>query len=219
MAQEFFLPESEGEITLKLKKGRKVDIRVVDAMNQPIQKVGIIEYRDYSLGPFKVENLQTDRSGLATWGNAPFTPTKIMASKEGMPNQIVVLDPSEHEKLIVLNAYSTLSGEVKDSQTGNLLTNSRFSFGIFRGRRSGPYFHQPDVQSIQWLKFNEGDFRISTGSFQIHVPPKGAFFEPEDKFAFRIEAPGYETFVSENYDPFTVQNHLPFQNVVLKRTQ
>ena len=174
------------EVRLVMAPAKPLKIRVTDATGNPVAGVGI------TVVPYRTEaqildwQAETDAAGLATWSNAPTSRVTFRAVSKAFGERQFKAGPADGEKVVVLSEdglrETTVEVRAFDAKTGapvNLESvgagyNNDFDFKILS---------RPNAPASR-VKIRAADFR------EGGLPT----------YTIRLEAGGYEPFVSEYLD-------------------
>jgi hypothetical protein len=195
------LEDNSSPITLTLQAGKLLRLRVVDQQGAPVPKVRAwldtinrgMASADASAAPRAQAdfNRQTDANGRIEWDSAPDQELTFDFSGAGyLRANDVKITPDGQEHVITLPPALTISGTVRDAQTGEPIPKFRIITGWpennpFTGTTNN---HWSSIDRF-WLSFEGGQFR--------HV-----FVEqvlggtPNPGYVFKFESEGYAPFVT-----------------------
>jgi hypothetical protein len=103
-------------VSLTLPKGRKMEGRVLDAEDQPVEGATVAVSRWNNLAPLEWRTV-SDAQGRFTWNGAPSEPTVVQVSKTGFRDSFDQLPPGDApDWRLRLYKPATLSGSVLDPE-------------------------------------------------------------------------------------------------------
>lgn len=184
-------------VTLTLRSGQTLRVRVFDTEGQPIPdaRLWYDAFSSRVAGPNPQVTFlgRSDADGRIVWKHAPDQEMEFTCDE---PNHIsvdgLVLRPDGQEHLITLQQALVISGTVRDAQTGELVP--RFTLGVGWPQRDRNGSLQPlwnDTAHFQ-PTFTGGEYRHTLNGPVVRGTTNHGY-------VFRFQAPGYAPFVSRVY--------------------
>ncbi len=169
-------------VSIKLGPPRALSGRVVDSQGKPISEafVNIDTWRRYrALGVY----LKTDAEGRFRWEDAPPDTVLVNASRTGFEGVFQErVSPDEGDVVLTLKRSLSISGRVRDADTGKPIEQAQVDVGI----------PDPKTGEVRW----DEDARVfaSQGHLQANLDA-----EKSAEYRLRIKAKGYQPFQSRAF--------------------
>ncbi len=174
------------QVEIRLGRPRPLKVRVLDPEGRPVAGVflDVARWNQYRcLGVL----LWTDDAGRARWDDAPDDELILNASARGYFRVLQEsVQPSDEETVFTLQPAVTISGTVRDAETGDRIKRAQVEYGVV----------DPETRDVnEWVKDrpSNDNLRVLDGSLTARVPTVA------DPFKLRIVAEGYEPFVSRTF--------------------
>jgi len=182
-------------VEIVLNRGRYVQLQVMNAAGDPMSGVDVSHdyWRPYfhepdvgaKIVPTTMFNEKTDANGRVVWENAPLTRMKLRVEAKGHDIRYFQLEEGQTELRMKLTPKLKISGVVTDVHTGEPIPKFTIRAGWIMSGRKHPYW-------------NVGDMFLpaeTNGHFEMYV----ARSKGTQKKRLRLEADGYETFISDAF--------------------
>jgi protocatechuate 3,4-dioxygenase beta subunit len=189
------------EVTLP--PGNTLRVRVKDRFGAPIRNASIEFSDEYDLRTGERKNrpvlpsarLKTDENGLVVWDSAPDVPLVLEVSAASyMSATGVKARPDGTEYVVVLHNSVTVSGTVRDEESGELLPRFRMICGWPEYSWDGQTRFKESSMPEQWLNFSGGTFKHTFREPMVYGMTNRGYM-------MRIEAEGYASFVTRTVLP------------------
>jgi RNA polymerase sigma factor (sigma-70 family) len=229
---EVVLSEDSAPFKLMLQRGKVLRLRVVGQAGEPVSGANVwldtfhnrpINAPDYGITPVQA-NLEksTDKNGQMVWSNAPDTDLEFDIGARGyMRKSEIKVRADGEEHLITLSPALTISGTVRDAETGELIQRFKLITGwpttnwIPNPNNSGGPITKvegrwPTIERY-WVTFSGGKFK--------HVLEEPALYgEQNPGYMLKIEAEDYAPFISRAIaaDEGSVQLDVPMQRATAR---
>jgi RNA polymerase sigma factor (sigma-70 family) len=184
-------------VQLTLGAGRALRLRVVDGAGETIRGAQLLLDsfpRSERLVPIPQIELRwtEDAEGRIVWSNAPDQELAFDALAPGYLRHSFAVQPSEEEQLLTLQRALTISGTVRDADTGELIPRFRLGIGWPRPTPGGSFEPQWSTIDRFWVSFRGGEFRHT-----LQESVSGG--ESNPAYVFRFEAEGHAPFVTRAF--------------------
>jgi protocatechuate 3,4-dioxygenase beta subunit len=193
--------ETTDPVRIELAPGNRLRLRLVNNEGMGIPKAQIwystferrTQSSDDSSIPIQLDfSPRTDGEGRAVWENAPEGNLSFSFEASGyMRRDDVIVHSDDEEHSITLDKALTLTGTVRDENTGKLIQDFRIICGWPEGGY-GPGVRWSTIDRF-WLKFSGGVYRHS-----FEEPVVGG--SSKAQFVFKFEADGYTPFQTRVFD-------------------
>lgn len=210
MTMEVVLSADSKPFTLMIQHGKVLRMRVVDQTGEPVASANVwlntfnnkpLNAPDYGITPVQA-NLEknTDKNGQMIWSNAPDAELEFDVAARGyMRKSEIKVRPDGEEHLITLSPALTISGTVRDAETGELIPRFKLITGwpqtnwIPDPTNSGKLITKvegrwPTIERF-WIDYSGGKYK--------HVLEEPALYgTPNPGYMLKIEAEDYAPFIS-----------------------
>lgn len=186
---------------LVLRPGMTLILRVVNKQGQPVANANVwlntfgnepIKADPAQTVPIQVEfSPKTDQEGRVIWDSAPDADLTFDIQGAGyMRVSEFKVHPNGQEHIVTLPPALTISGTVRDAETGEAVPTFRIvtgwpHFDPIRNKDSG---HWSPLERF-WLTFKDGKFQHRFEEYVLHRAM-------DPSYIFKFEAEGYAPFVS-----------------------
>jgi len=207
---EVVLNPDSAPFTLMLQRGKVLRIRVVGQAGEPVAGAYVmldtfhhrpINTPDYGITPVQANlDKKTDKNGQMLWSNAPDAELELIIGGRGyMRKSDIKVRPDGEEHLITLSPAVTISGTVRDAETGELIPRFKLITGwpqtnsVPDPANGGKLLTKvegrwPTIERY-WVTFSGGKFK--------HVLEEPALYgERNPGYMLKIEAEDYAPFIS-----------------------
>lgn len=193
------LGENSDPIRLTLQPAKTVRFQVVDGQGKPIPKAYIWYDPNLRVNPtsgVQTEvQLRTDDDGRAAWTNAPTGKFEFAVSATGFARRDkVTISTSDEEHVITLKPAVTVSGQVRDESTGQLVPK----FHIVEGY---PQWNPANNSTnAEWSDLERYHHSFSDGAYSLTLSDP-VVLTTSNGWCLRFTADGYAPFPSRVIQP------------------
>ncbi len=184
-AKEIDVRENMDPVTLRMAPGHTLRGRVVDAQGKPLSDVSVLaDILGHRFGGSTV-HLNTNEQGQFVWKNAPDRNVAFTFMDTDRKILQTSLAPGDDEHVITLYRPTHIKGTVVDAKTDKPIEAFHIS----------PVADTPKAKALgmTWKMMNAVTIRPGRFEIKTEVPM------PMTSFRFRIEAEGYDPFVSREF--------------------
>ena len=193
---EIDVKSSLDPVTIQIKHGKTLHLRLVDKRGDPIPNAKFILNTLPFPGPdgrvpraIQAEfEGKTGQDGRLVWTNAPDTKLDFAIFAKGFMEDEATVQPDDQEHTIQLKPALTASGSVRDAATGQLIPKFRFGTGWPSLETNGVTPRWSPLDRF-WPSFSGGEFRHTyEEAVLVGVTNRG--------YILKFEAEGYQPFIT-----------------------
>jgi len=182
--KELAVPPPADALEFRLGPGHTLRGRIVNKKGEVVPGCGVIAgaWRGYR---FILEHPRVDEQGRFVWKDAPADEVEFNFISVSYCKMEKRLTPADAEHLITLHRPLTITGTVRDAETGEPIPAFKILPDTAEGGLSALFW-----QSERTVRVSAGQFSITSGRYVSHEGPT----------RFRIEAQDYGAFTSREFN-------------------